>query len=264
MRGGFIRCGLCHKKLYVAHKHYRPADGTVVDYPYYVCAGRSQVGTRHCPGVSIRADIFDKRVWEVMLEKMRNPQPIVDAARQEMDLKDASYTVQSHRGVVKRLEEQVKGFARLMAARVTETGETDEILLQQYDALHVQLRNAKKKLAGVERELEQQHDAIEQLDNVVEWCRAVTEHSAEMTYDQKRLVLRVFGIVIDLPDNTHETNPYFLMTAKRSGGTAPSIVDKHYMNSAIQPQMLLEVDDRDDWEQDLSSLTDFHSSWRIF
>jgi site-specific DNA recombinase len=200
LRGGYIKCGYCGSNLRV-----RPTSNH--DYEY-ACNQR----TYHpdaCFGHSIRTHLIDTVVWELIVGIVNDPAIVrheVDRLRQEDPTK---HDIELVDRALADIQKQQSNISRAVAML-----DDEDALVPLVHQLEM-LAERKHKLDSERRHMEKRQASWATIQNsfedVEKWCERVATNVDRLSYKEKRVILDVLGLKVQLFRADHE--PRYVITA---------------------------------------------------
>src|SRR5262249_12430560 len=189
LRGGFVKCAKCGKSLHVSYIGRSGAS-----FPVYRCGhtrySSNTASKTPCQGTSITVERMDNTVWAFLLKKLQNPEELMVEA--EKNLAAHSYT-DTIEGIAQHIEELTKEqrrldyFVRKLDPTDPEDAESLERLQFDMRKLGKEKREAKDKIAKLERKQREVDAARQRMHTIAEWGYGVEQASrGNMNYDEKR------------------------------------------------------------------------------
>ncbi len=193
MRGGFVRCGHCGRKVHAATKAGR--------YPTSPRLGVYRTAQRQgehydCPPMSISARMLDAAVWARVEALLTDPTTVTTEVER---LRKDDPTVADLRAVDRALAEVERkrtNLARRLA--LFDDDETAAPLVAELGALGKRRKQYEAERENLAAQRETWRLTQEGLMTLKEWCRRVGENLAEMTYEEKRQILVALDVRVSL------------------------------------------------------------------
>jgi site-specific DNA recombinase len=191
LRGGFIVCGACGKVL--TGSRGRPWKDGTPGTPSYYCKRQAMSGCRESG--SIRAPEIDTAVWQ-LVERI-----LTDEAWVRQTIEAAADTTDRLADTRARLTELQTQKKRLAGQLALLDDASDVIALM--NGLTGQIKALEVEVAAYEGQKRQVSQASERLTQVTAYLQEV-ERVGQLTMDEKRSVLRDFGVKVRLFKKNHE------------------------------------------------------------
>lgn len=187
LRAGFIRCAECKRAMVGCVVRDRRWNSERLAY---ICQK-----TPVCPGHRVPAPELDKAVWESLVQ-LSDYVPLIEEA---IRLANNSDTTQANlRAVEAALEswhDTVNNYTEDLQDRNLrgDTRASIRQLLNDANAVIERLEAEKAQIIAGSYDWERERQAYQEL---LDWCKQVTEAREELSYQQKRDFLRMLGVVV--------------------------------------------------------------------
>jgi len=200
LRSGLAKCGLCGGNMSASRKTVLHVDGTTKDCFGYICNRRYGLVGR-CAGCWLQATLVDNASWEKTLDIIRDPSEVdkkLDVLRSQDPTSDRRKNINKKLKEIRDEQDALQDYLseRIRKRKLDE--KTEESLTGQ---LH-HLAEQEKILINILSENEDIHEkwkkVQKKLDDLHEKCAEMREkmsdHNYESSYDEKRDLLKFFGI----------------------------------------------------------------------
>ena len=192
LRAGYIRCAIC--KTVMTASHYVHKENGRHEYAY-VCTARYDFPPKDCPGQRVNAKRLDERVWRV-IEKLANDISTINkAVANAMQRVDFGSEVRALEESMTKVQAQVAQYQEDLKNPSLRGGARNLVLAD--------LSHEQEKLEKLEYEKQLlQTGQIDvqrvnaQIATIMQWCQKVKEQRADLSYDGKRMLLRMLGVQV--------------------------------------------------------------------
>jgi site-specific DNA recombinase len=185
LRAGFIRCGYCGQTLTAL----RGSNGV----PTYICKRTARDG---CPSSgSIRASDIDQEVWWMVLRILQDPTWIRQHA-----------TVASNTGARRdEVQSRLQAYRRQEARLAATIGDLDDPspVIKRMNALTREIETLQREADELAFQQKQASQVVTRLRDLHVYLQEI-DRLDQLTYDEKRAVLREFDVQVTLWKKDHE------------------------------------------------------------
>lgn len=171
---------------------------------YYTCTKQQKsgytVGTgkryTKCETGAWRQDIVDQKLWEYLVDRLKNPEKIIeDIVKQQGDIQQAGTLFKKRKDIEKKLEEQetVKDryFDLYAMGKITSQADLDKKLKPIEDKtldLKVEMEILDEKLKYITIN----YDELEMLKNKINEYKELVKNENAMTFEEKKTIVNLF------------------------------------------------------------------------
>ncbi|MGZ9868273.1 recombinase family protein [Priestia endophytica] len=208
---GIGKCGKCGHAVVIG----RSSQLKNKRLRYYNCIYKSkrsyEVGTgnifKRCKSRTYRQDVIDEMVWEYLMEKLKNPEKIIESiVKQQGDVQKAGNLFKKRKDIEKKINEQEtikdRYFDLYAMGRISSKQDLDKKL----DPLEEKVQDLKIDLEIIDEQLKYitaNHDEMEQLKEKVRKFKEVIQLD-NLTIKQKKDIVNKFIKKIVLHDDEIE------------------------------------------------------------
>jgi site-specific DNA recombinase len=195
LRGGFIRCGHCGRRLYA---RFRRDLGNAGGMQYQCTNGIEPGGTcRH----GIVAAGVDGAVWRKVEAVLSDPEMVAAGLQRMIDADPTQDDLAAVDCATRELREQqrqmIEDLAYVRGPAAAAVGEKIAVLGMQLECLGADR-------AALEGRRRAWQEALERVGGLDVWCRTVAANVDALTYDEKRLALDALGVQVRLYRSGHD------------------------------------------------------------
>lgn len=195
---GFLTCKRCNRSLWGNTKYYKRDGKVISEYRVYRCSGTMKVVTPDkCNNPLYQADKLESQVWSEIQPILHDPKPII---AEIMKLNEAPAMIENLENQSTKLMRDIMGLDHVqekMLDIAIENGFNDDSIKKK----NIQINSRRQELKDRRREIQEEIDGLknslnnlENLEKFVELARS--KMSKNMTFDDKRLALRMLGIKV--------------------------------------------------------------------
>ncbi|MBY0055054.1 recombinase family protein [Brevibacillus agri] len=192
-----IRCGHCGRMWQATTYTGRvnKVTGEKIRYTCYRCPNlfpkKYGEGVERCPTQTLRADMLDHYVWQLILETLSNPDDYMERLQSKSN--EINLELQSAADHIKRqLEQKEKEKEKIKIMFKREVIDEQEMLTEM-QKINAGLKSLEQELAGYEKQLSEQAEKEISANRIAEVSKAVRNfiESAgdELTLEEKRHIL---------------------------------------------------------------------------
>ena len=186
LRAGYIFCGLCGGSMVAFHDRKR-------DYLRYGCGNGRRNDAVACRPISIDAPTVDAAVWSKVEEILTQPDLIERQLARLIDHDPTEANVEATDRALTDIRRQQSNLARSLALFDSDT-EAAAPVVERMRGLAAQERELERERQEILERQMTWREARSRLDDVVSWCRQVSEKLDVLDYEQKRLALAALGV----------------------------------------------------------------------
>lgn len=192
---GFVFCGQCGHKMYLATSKYRTVAGGVYRVEYFCPSTRKMVKPEGCPGATILDTLLDTKAWAKIRHLIEHPEEIAQ------QIEEFTLRVQVPVETLAMFTQQEQDLLRQQSNLVSSLAQTDsptirETIMARLQGIDQQLAAIRDEIAKRQGEQLHRQQHVQRLRDLEEWCHAALPVLDRFTTDQKRLVCAAFGVKV--------------------------------------------------------------------